>query len=307
MSRPVPSGSRRHRHPAPGWAPPWNRGRLLRFVSEVEAVLDARFGPAIVDVGRGVATFSTPAGETQLWLHRLADRCAPLPPPQWRLAIYDHIAALDDVARVYDDLIAGRLAPIRDRLGVRLHRADVAVASAVDAVTRPAFGQVVAMLVVDLGGSAAWVPREVTGRWAVSAEELFEEAIDRTVAKLRVEVEVIERDGLEVVVASGSSFLTATLALRPDQIGGVEPELGAVLATPSPQRVLVHPLRRASRSALDLLAALSGPDAARSGAEVLSQSLHWWTPAAGYRELPRAGSGRVVLPRELDLLLDRPP
>jgi len=304
MPRPVPPGSRRHRQPTPGWAPPWNRARLLRFVGEVEAVLDARFGPAVVDIGRGVATFATPAGETQLWLHRLADRCAPLPVGQWRLAIYDHIATLDDVARVYDDLIAGRLGPIRPRLGVRLHRADVAVASAVDAVTGPAFGELVAMLVVDLGGSAAWVPREVTNTWPVTADGLFDEAIDRTVAKLRVEVEVVGRDGLEVLAASGASFLTATLALRPDQLGVVEPELGAVVAAPSSHRVLVHRLGRASRPALQLMAALTGPDAVPQGSEVLSPSLYWWRPARGYRELARAGPGAVAIPRELELLLE---
>jgi hypothetical protein len=322
MPRSVPSGPHRpaRRHlpldrphaieaAASGWAPAWNRSQLERFLADVEAVLDARFGPSTIDLARGVVTFTTGAGETQLWLHRLADRCAALPPRHWRLAVYDHVAALDEVTGVYDDLLGGDLAPLRHRLGVRLHRYDTALTGVADVVTRRAFGDICAVLVVDLGGAAAWVPRAATAGWSVPPADLFDEAIDRSVERARCDIEVMERDGLVVVAASGPSFFTATLALRPAALAPVDEHLGAIVAAPSAHRVLVHPVTLTSRPALALLEALIGPERSGGVADALSGDLFWWRPGRGYRMLlpDPLGGGAPGLPADLAALLHPPP
>lgn len=105
-----------------------------------------------------------------------------------------------------------------------------------------------AVVCVDLPETIEATATDDVTRWGVPGDKLFEIAVDNV--RSQVEVDVSDHDlgeGVVVRVAEGESFFSATLALRPADLGVQIGEHGALVAVPRCDTALVCPIRDAQR------------------------------------------------------------
>jgi hypothetical protein len=278
----------------PGWSPPaWSLACFERFLAVVAAALDLRFGPVDIDRARGTATVLTGGGDATLGLVHLADRCAALPERQWRIAIYEHVAAL---AAIQPDALAARmqdLDAVRADLKLRLHPMDHPDIAGLDPVTGPGPPGLVTTLVVDIGDAAVWVPSTAGDAWPVPPPSLFAEALANTWRDLRCRMEHLRLGDEAVLRVTGASFYTATVVLGPSLLCA-EPSAPAsacdelVVAVPTAHLVMAHPVGAATADLLPVMAA-DAAAAYQEGPDPLLPGLLRWSAGSGWAPVQEVG------------------
>ena len=292
-------------HRPPSWASALGtKERFERFVEEVERALRARghrFDADLIRTGSVVIEGPRPRERTELTLHEAARRCAEADEGAWERIVREDLS--DDATEkepsrrakrakkregprapsphtltIGDrtiDLANGPLDHVAPLLKAQLFssrsRGVLGVLDRTALVTRELAGDIVIVVMIDLGGASQTLHAEEAGRWG-AGHDLIELAIANAVADCPIQITSLDL-GAPAEMWVGNGHFVGALALRPDAIGRAVPERGALVAIPNWHCVLWHAVEERTLDALPALADL----AARTFdyADPVSPDLFW--------------------------------
>ncbi len=202
-------------------------------------------------------------------------------------------ALLDDPARA------------RNALRVRLVRAgDLEHAPAL--VSTAAFGDLVAVLLLELESSLATVPPARAGELG-DVDSLFAQALENVAALDEPQVgEAHFEDGLRLVTVTSDSPYASCHALWPERFTEIGSD-GALVALPTDNLLLIHPMVDAAAGPAMATLALEARHHYEIGPASLSGDVFWWRPGKVERVPTDLDGGTVHVRPSAELLdlLDR--
>lgn len=236
---------------------------------------------------RGLTTtFETPDVAIQMQgrtvsfsLAAIAQRCRSKPVDQWPPIVAAALAGLDQQRAHVPDALAAfeTFDSCRENLKLRV-RADAFLTKAkeLDLLARPLAPGLCEQLVVDLGKVRVGVPAAVVDNWNLPASQVWDTALHNVrtrekVACMPSAVPQWEADALE-----GGPYTSAQVRCLERHLPKERP-LGAIVAVPSTDMVLLHVLKTAGSfvTTLDFLERAAG-DFFRDAEEGVSRQLYWW-------------------------------
>lgn len=292
---------------SPAWAPFFDRTTARAFLKEVDAVLDARYDRH--KIVKGAAEIESEHGPRVLGLTNLAQLCNNAPRTQWRLLIYSHVSALDDLQPDRLDSLASEFDNIRDLLRLRVYPPDYAPSTS-EMVTYPAVPGLVTALVYDMPSTIATVGREHLDHWPISTLDAFDLALDNTASEEPTMFERVHQGDIDFLMAEGSSFFVASHLLHLDRLLPNVSEHGVLAAIPTRHSLFVRPIEevvglRSSVAGLAMTANILFDE----GPGSIDDDLFWWRPDQPLTRIPTGREGADVTispPAELaDLLGER--
>lgn len=291
---------------SPAWAPFFDRSTARAFLKEVDAVLDARYEQH--RIVKGTAEIDSEHGPRVLGLTNLAQLCNNAPRTQWRLLIYSHVSALDDLQPDRLDDLATSFDDIRDLLRLRVYPQDYAPATC-EMVTFPAVPGLVTALVYDMPSTIATVGRDHLDRWPISTLDAFDLALANTATEEPTSFERVHQGDIDFLMAEGSSFFVASHLLHLDRLLPDVSEHGVVAAIPTRHSLFVRAIEeqdglRASVAGVAMTANILFDE----GPGSIDDDLFWWRPDHPLVRIPTGREGSDVTinpPAELADLLDR--
>ncbi|MFN3653629.1 MAG: hypothetical protein ACK47B_28960 [Armatimonadota bacterium] len=239
--------------PVPEWASFLKPEQFDRFISLVEREL-RRLGFAFqTDRSAGVIAARKEGRQDshQLGLTNLAQRCAQTSEADWPDVVAKHVGALVSIesSQTFLESLKNDFEKARELLKIRIYDA-AALAEMPEGshvYWRPADG-IVAALTFDLPTTVATVSSDHVEAWGREPEELFRIGLENVRAtRLQAEeVAVDEEVRITVLEAEAEDFFTATRALVLEDYLDPIPELGAIVAIPHREALLVYPIRDSS-------------------------------------------------------------
>ncbi|MCY4257533.1 MAG: hypothetical protein OXE04_04500 [bacterium] len=257
------------------WAPWWTPEQVSCFLTHTTKIVQARYGAHTINEAEGTVSISN--NHCVLGLSNLAQTCRALDPEQWRLAIYSHVARLEDFS---PDILAERLSnyeQVREDLRVRI--VGPQHLSHVDAVGDPLPLGLFASLSVDLNGACCPIDRSYLNSWDVPQATAMQVGLKNTLTQEPLNISTDYTPQEKFLVFSGDSLFASGhlldfCRLLPD-VGA----LGAVVAVPTAQMVIACPVLESNHfvdASAAMLAAsylfyLDGPNS-------VSPNALWWRP-----------------------------
>ena len=298
----------------PAWAEPLGTAaRLDRFERAVLADLRGR---QIAATPREGVVVPEGVWEGHAWgLANLARLCAAVPEGGWASVIAHHF---DLTLRVAEQ--EGRLgrelrdyASARKRLVPRLWEEDACGPLLDHAVCRRDLPGLVTVLSIDLPDSIRAVTPEMLAGWGVGEDQAFARAFDNLEPLAQPRVTPVELgDGQRIFEVRGSSYYTASMALRLDAMPRLVGAHGAFIAIPTRHTLLSLPFTGAgTMEKLHVLLRVARA-AERQGPGSLSHRVFWHHADRWHEVTFEVAPGSITLMPPVELLeylrgLDDPP
>ena len=257
------------------WAPWWTSEEVRDFLGHVERVVQTRFGDCKLDEVDG--TVSVPNMECVLGLSNLAQICRASDPADWHLAIYSHIARLDDFT---PEVLVERLGDYeRLKPDLRIRVVGPHHLAHIDPVSDSLPLGLHACLSVDLDGAACPVDSGYFNDWGVDHAEVMSIALANTLMGEPLVAQEIGGLSANLRVLTGDSLFVSGHLL---DFARTVPDIGAqgaVVTVPTAQTVVVCPVDVseqfvgdvASMLAFSYVRYLEGPNS-------VSPNALWWRP-----------------------------
>lgn len=266
----------------PTWSPFDHTASHVQFSSLVEAVLD-RAGMRVAATDGSVWRLVDDDGaDLQIDLATLASLCRDRDRDDWAELVVEHLAPLlapDPMAELERDADA-----LRPAVRVRLYPTSALEDSPVAPPARTAAEGLSEVVVVDTPDTVLVADADRFDVLGLSARELFRLGRDNLRALEPLTVERRTDGPVELLVAEGDSFFTASWAVLLDEAVDLPPD-GALVVVPSRHALLAHPLRDADAvQAVQVLLTIAHRHVAEAPG-ALSADLYWFRDG-GLRRLP---------------------
>lgn len=180
--------------------------------------------------------------DLQVDLDTLATLCRDRERDTWAELVLSHLAPLlapDPMATLADDPAA-----LRDAIRVRLYPTEALEGSHITPPARPAADGLSEVVVVDTPDTVLVVDADRLDVLGLDHDALFTLGRDNLRQHEPIEAERRTSGSVELLVAEGDSFFTATWALLLDEVTDLPPD-GALVVVPSRHALLAHPVRDA--------------------------------------------------------------
>lgn len=180
--------------------------------------------------------------DLQVDLDTLATLCRDRDRDTWAELVLSHLAPLlapDPMATLADDPEA-----LRDAVRVRLYPTEALEGSHITPPARPVADGLSEVVVVDTPDTVLVVDADRLDVLDLDPDDLFALGRDNLRRHEPIEVERRTSGSVELLVAEGDSFFTATWALLLDEVADLPPD-GALVVVPSRHALLAHPVRDA--------------------------------------------------------------
>ena len=222
-----------------------------------------------------------------LGLTNLAQLCKSTGPASYPSVISSHFDAL--VSGRGDRELAGQLgadlAAARPYLKLRLYPRDTFTGGTEQFVLREIADDLTAVLCYDLPSNVVTVASDSLGRWGVSADELYYQALANQRRTERGAIEQIDVGGATLQAMTGESFFISTNLLLLGDFLGEELPFGALAAVPNRHTLVWHPIADPSAlRAIDAMVVMAA-NLCAEGPGSISPHLFWWREGA-IRTLP---------------------
>ena len=266
----------------PPWSPLPDGSAHAQFVSLVLAVLD-RAAMHVADTDGSTWRVTDEAGaDLRVDLRTVATLCRDADRDAWPELVVEHLAPLlapDPLAELEHDPDA-----LRAAVRVRLYPAEALDGDHVSPPFREAAEGLCEVVVVDTPDAVVVAEADRFDVLDLSVRELFRLGRDNLRAHEPLTLEERTEGPVELLLAEGDSFYTATWALLLDEAVELPPD-GALVVVPSRHALVAHPLRDgdAVRAVQTLLAIAHQHVAEAPGA--LSADLYWFHDG-GLHRLP---------------------
>lgn len=224
----------------PAWSPLPDTASHSEFVALVEAVLDRAAMRVVATDGPNWHVVDDDGADLRVDLRTLATLCRESPRDAWAELVLTHLAPLlapDPMATLEDDPDA-----LRDAVRVRLYPTPALEAGNVAPPHRQAADGLSEVVVVDTPDTVLVVDADRYDVLDLSARELFRLGRDNLREHEPLALETRSDAAVELLVAEGDSFFTASWALLLDEAVDLPPD-GALVVVPSRHALLAHPLR----------------------------------------------------------------
>ena len=266
----------------PPWSPLPDGSAHAQFVSLVLAVLD-RAAMHVVDTNGSTWRVTDETGaDVRIDLRTLVTLCRDADRDTWPELVVEHLApvlAPDPLAELEQDPDA-----LRAAVRVRLYPAEALDGDHVSPPFREAADGMCEVVVVDTADAVLVVEADRFDVLGLSARELFRLGRDNLRAQEPLDLQPRSDGPVELLVAEGDSFYTATWALLLDEAVELPPD-GALVVVPSRHALVAHPLRDADAvRAVQTLLAIAHRHVAES-AGALTADLYWFRDG-GLHRLP---------------------
>ena len=267
---------------APGWSPFDDPAAHVQFISLVEAVLDRAAVRVAATDGATWRLVDDDGADLRVDLTTLAALCRNRDRDDWAELVVEHLAPLlapDPMAELERDADA-----LRPAVRVRLYPTAALEDSHVAPPTRTAAEGLSEVVVVDTPDTVLVADADRFDVLGLSARELFRLGRDNLRAREPLTIERRTDGPVELLVAEGDSFFTASWAVLLAEAGAL-PSDGALGAVPSRHALLAHPLRDAAAvQAVQVLLTIAHRHVAEAPG-ALSADLYWFRDG-GLRRLP---------------------
>lgn len=226
----------------PDWSPLADGRAHVQFVSLVEAVLD-RAGLAVADTdGPTWRVVDDDGTDLRIDLQTLATLCRDRERDAWPELVLAHLGPLLEPDPMVQ--LEQRPEALRAAVRVRLYPAATLDEEHVDPPARRVADGLREVVVVDTPDTVLVVDADRFGSLGLSTRQLFRLGRDNLRAYEPIDLQRRTDGPVELLVAEGDSFFTATWALLLDEVVDLPPD-GALVIVPSRHAVLAHPLHDA--------------------------------------------------------------
>jgi len=275
----------------PTWAKFLTEDEWREFAVALAAELDRRHIAYRVDEGVLWARWGSEEDEA-LGLTNLGQLCRSAGIDAFPLVISSHFDAL--IAGRGDRELAGQLgadlAAARPHLKLRLYSRDTFSGGTEQFVLRDVAEDLTAVLCYDLPANVVTVAADSLGKWAVTQDELYYQALANQRRTERGPIEDIDVGGAVVKAMTGESFFIASNLLLLNDFVPPEAPFGALAAVPNRHTLIWHTITDPSAlRAIDAMVVMAS-NLCAEGPGSISPNLFWW----------RDGTIRTLPTRETD-------
>jgi hypothetical protein len=225
----------------PGWAKFLSGEEWHEFAVALTAELDRRHVAYRVDEGVLWARWGSEEDEA-LGLTNLAQLCHAAGIESFAIVISSHFDAL--IAGRGDRELAGQLGAdltaARPHLKMRLYARDTFSGGTEQFVLRDVADDLTAVLCYDLPSNVVTVAADSLGKWGISRDELYYQALANQRRTERGPIEDIDVGGAVVHAMTGESFFIASNLLLLSDFVPAEAPFGALAAVPNRHTLIWH-------------------------------------------------------------------
>jgi hypothetical protein len=270
----------------PTWAKFLSEEEWREFAIALTAELVRRNVNYRVDEGVLWARWGSEEDEA-LGLTNLAQLCRSAGIESFPIVISSHFDAL--IAGRGDRELAGQLGAdivaARPHLKMRLYARDTFTGGTEQFVLRDVADDLTAVLCYDLPSNVVTVAADSIGKWGVSRDELYYQALANQRRTERASIEDIDVGGAVVRAMTGESFFIASNLLLLGDFVSAETPFGTLAAVPNRHTLIWHAITDPSAlRAIDAMVVMAS-NLCSEGPGSISSNLFWWREGA-IRTLP---------------------
>lgn len=261
----------------PAWAKFLSDEEWREFAIALTAELTRRHVDYRVDDGVLWARWGSEEDEA-LGLTNLAQLCRSAGIESFPIVIASHFDAL--IAGRGDRELAGQLGAdlvaARPHLKMRLYARDTFTGGTDQFVLRDVADDLTAVLCYDLPSNVVTVAADSIGKWGVSRDELYYQALANQRRTERAAIEDIDVGGAVVRAMTGESFFIASNLLLLDDFVSSQTPFGTLAAVPNRHTLIWHAITDPSAlRAIDAMVVMAN-DMCADGPGSISPNLFWW-------------------------------